>query len=263
MSRVRRKKIIFSVSTLVFVSVLITNPITLLAADIPDNALPGDIDRNEGLELPEPPGEIFMVPPLQDRPLGVDEGERLFVRSISLRSAVDRPEAGISLKEVRELVENLRFASQELNDELGSGFTKKELLHGAKLLRQLVDDPSQLDVSKEFLLESLVSEMRFKMRERWLTIGNLQQIADEVTRYYRSKGFILAQAYLPAQTVSDGNVVIQVIEGMIGKVIGQNNRRYFEALIMEPFLQSVGRPAYKLDVESALLQLSDYPGLAV
>jgi len=238
---------------------------TLNAADVPASAQPGAIDpgRETRPEFSYPATDVYMVPPLMDRPLGVDEGGRLFVKSILLRGAVDRPQAGISLKEVRELVERLRFMRQKLDAEVFSGFTDEELELGAKVLRQLVDDQGQIDTEKGFVIEQLVTDLRFKMQQRWLTIGQLQQIADEVTRYYRSKGFFLAQAYLPAQTVRDGEVVIQIMEGMIGNVIVQNNQYYSEELIKEPFANSIGQPAYKDSVESGLLQLSDYPGLAV
>ncbi|MCW9015041.1 MAG: hypothetical protein OQL06_14820 [Gammaproteobacteria bacterium] len=235
------------------------------AADLPASALPGAVDpgRESRPEFTEPPAEVFMVPPLISRPLGVDEGERLFVKSIVLRGAIDRPEAGIRLQEVRELVEGLRFKSQKLDSEVTSGFTKEELEYGAEFLRKLIDDPEKFEISKEFIVEQLVSDLRFKMKERWLTIGHLQRIADEVSLYYRRKGFILAQVYLPAQEVRDGEVVLQIMEGIIGNITVENNRRYSEALIKEPFVESMGQPAYKNSIESSLLQLSDYPGLSV
>ncbi len=151
---------------------------------------------------------------------------------------------------------------QKLDSEVSVGFTEDELQLGAKLLRRLVNDGEQ-EAAGDNALNQLVSDLRFKMQERWLTIGHLQQIADEVTRYYRSKGYMLAQAYLPAQTVSGGEVVIQVMEGIIDDVLVQNNERYGETLIREPFTDIIGQPAYKNRVESGLLQLSDYPGLSV
>ncbi|MFC1749716.1 ShlB/FhaC/HecB family hemolysin secretion/activation protein [Pseudomonadota bacterium] len=235
------------------------------AQDLPSSAQPGAFDpsrsNKSGLAMPTP--DIFMVPPEDDRPFGVNEGERLFVKSIVLRGANDRPEVGISLVDVRSLVEGLRFKRQKLDSEVSAGFTEEELEVGATLLRQLMSDSTDIDIDQGFVLEQMVSDLKFKMQERWLTIGHLQQIAEEVTKYYRQKGYILAQAYLPAQTVQDGQVVIQIMEGMIGDIIVQNNHRYGEGIIKEPFLEGIGKPADKQSVESGLLQLSDYPGLAV
>ena len=235
------------------------------AADLPVSAKPGVVDPSrESRRGYIPPSEDgFFVPPVVDRPLDADEGERLFVQSILLRGAIDRPQAGISLKEVRGLVEQMRFERQQLDDETVEGFTEDELAVGAQLLRELVDRSDRDSEEATEVIDELVSDIRFRMQARWLTIGHLQQIVDKVTNYYRSKGFILAQAYLPAQVVDDGEVVIQVMEGMISNIVVQGNNRYSEALIKEPFVADIGQPAYKRQIESGLLQLSDYPGLAV
>lgn len=259
------RALLFGVCSIAVVNPLIAVELPTRAQDLPASAQPGALDPSRagkaGMAMPTP--DIFMVPPEDDRPFGVDEGERLFVKSIILRGANDRPEAGITLKEVRDLVEGLRFKRQQLDSEVSAGFTEEELEVGANLLRQLMSESADIDVDQGFVLERMVTDLKFKMQERWLTIGHLQQIADEVTRYYREKGYILAQAYLPAQTVHDGQVVIQIMEGMIGEIIVQNNHRYSDDIIKEPFLEGIGKPAFKQEVESGLLQLSDYPGLAV
>jgi hemolysin activation/secretion protein len=44
-----------------------------------------------------------------------------------------------------------------------------------------------------------------------MTIGQMQEVANAVTQYYRNAGFILAQAFIPAQEVSANTVTIEVI----------------------------------------------------
>ena len=41
--------------------------------------------------------------------------------------------------------------------------------------------------------------------------------------YYKDKGFLLAQAFIPAQG-ENGNVLIEVIEGRLGNVLAQGNQ---------------------------------------
>jgi hemolysin activation/secretion protein len=50
------------------------------------------------------------------------------------------------------------------------------------------------------------------------TLAQLQSLADAVTRYYRQRGYFVAVAYVPRQTVEDGTVTIQVLEGKLDQV---------------------------------------------
>ena len=54
--------------------------------------------------------------------------------------------------------------------------------------------------------------------DRELDLAQLEQAAQAVTLYYRGKGFFLAQAYLPEQTVKGGVVEIAVLEGRLGEI---------------------------------------------
>ena len=46
----------------------------------------------------------------------------------------------------------------------------------------------------------------------------LNEAATKVRAFYRSRGYFLAQAYLPQQAIRNGKVEIAVIEGRIGQV---------------------------------------------
>lgn len=50
------------------------------------------------------------------------------------------------------------------------------------------------------------------------TLAQLQALADAVTRYYRQQGYFVAVAYVPRQTVDDGVVTIEVLEGKLDQV---------------------------------------------
>lgn len=51
-----------------------------------------------------------------------------------------------------------------------------------------------------------------------VTLATLNDIAAGIAARYRAAGFVLSQAVVPAQTIVDGMVVIQVIEGFIDAV---------------------------------------------
>ncbi len=114
-------------------------------------------------------------------------------------------------------------------------------------------------------LDEIRALLREKRAERpeGFTIGRLDELADVVTRYYRERGLILAQAVIPVQTVEAGVVKVKVIEGRIGRVLTEGNEMYSDATLSEPFEHLIGKPVTKAEIESALLQLTDFPGLSV
>lgn len=93
------------------------------------------------------------------------------------------------------------------------------------------------------------------------TIGQLQQVANTITRYYRKRGFILAQAFIPVQTVRNGIVRIRVLEGNLERVVPHGNKMYAGYVMAAPFQDLIGKPVEKSKIDSALLRLTDYPGL--
>jgi hemolysin activation/secretion protein len=210
--------------------------------------------------VPRPTPELLPIPPAVQRPLGVEEGGRLFVKKFDLVGVVDRPEQGIRAEQVAEFVEGLRRATQQLTGEGPDGFTPPERERLLKFMREAITSP---DAEVE-AYRALVEELRAAQRERrkGLTIGQLQEIANEVTRYYRKAGFILAQAFIPAQEVKDGIVKIEVVEGALGQVIAQDNERYSSELLARPFKKLIDAPVIGKQVETALSLLSDYPGLS-
>ncbi len=94
-----------------------------------------------------------------------------------------------------------------------------------------------------------------------MTIGELQELANRITDLYRERGFIVAHAFIPVQTVEDGIVTIQVLEGVLGRVLVEGNRKYDPDMIAQPFADMLGQPLISSDVESASVRMGDYPGL--
>ena len=97
-----------------------------------------------------------------------------------------------------------------------------------------------------------------------LTLAQLEELAARITAYYRSSGYPLARAIVPAQTIHDGVVTIEVIEADYGKVRLDNRSRVNDLLLEETLssLQS-GQAIEQKSMDRALLLLSDIPGVAV
>ncbi|MCC4619240.1 ShlB/FhaC/HecB family hemolysin secretion/activation protein [Xanthomonas cassavae CFBP 4642] len=97
-----------------------------------------------------------------------------------------------------------------------------------------------------------------------LRFDQLQAVADTVTQAYRSAGFIVSTAYLPAQTpAADRIVEIRVLEGRIGQITVQGAARYRGTALSAPLRQLQGRPLRKQDVDTALLYARDLPGVSL
>lgn len=97
-----------------------------------------------------------------------------------------------------------------------------------------------------------------------LGFDQLQSVADAITNRYRKAGFILATAFLPAQTVGGDHVVyIQVLEGKIGRIIVKGNKRYRAGVIAAPAEKLRGQALQNNAVVTALLYDRDLPGVSV
>ncbi|WP_235577669.1 ShlB/FhaC/HecB family hemolysin secretion/activation protein [Rhodanobacter sp. Root480] len=97
-----------------------------------------------------------------------------------------------------------------------------------------------------------------------LDFTQLQEVADKITARYRNAGFIVATAFLPAQTVGDDKLIeIKVLEGTIGKIIVKGTKRYRPGVIAAPAEKLRGKPLRKSAVDTALLYDRDLPGVSV
>lgn len=100
--------------------------------------------------------------------------------------------------------------------------------------------------------------------ERNLTLSQLNQAADMVTKYYRKKGYIISYAYIPPQIVSDSTITIAVVEGEIGEVEVEGLSDYKKEFILK-YLKPL-QSGIVLDtkiLERCLLLLNSYMDLKV
>ena len=114
-----------------------------------------------------------------------------------------------------------------------------------------------------------------------MTLEEIKGVADMVTAKYREKGFLIAYAYVPSQSIFDGavlrrggsgyravnafgTVMIRVIEGKVGTISVTGNN-YYRSSFIESYLENVRNdPSLKEEtLERALLLLNDYTFLSV
>jgi hemolysin activation/secretion protein len=117
------------------------------------------------------------------------------------------------------------------------------------------------------LSEEAIATLLRPYEGRELSFAQLQQVVLELTRLYRGEGYLLAQAYLPAQDIADGVVTIQVLEGRVAelRISPQGHLRAAMPRIAAMARQGAERDQVLVaaDLERALLLLNDQPGLRV
>ncbi len=98
--------------------------------------------------------------------------------------------------------------------------------------------------------------------EARMTVGHMVRVADEVTTFYRGKGYLVAKSFLPVQTIAEDAIVhLQVVEGKITEVTVENAKDYDPNILRKPSAGLIGTVPQRDTVESALLYTQDYPGV--
>ncbi|MFH0801558.1 MAG: ShlB/FhaC/HecB family hemolysin secretion/activation protein [bacterium] len=99
---------------------------------------------------------------------------------------------------------------------------------------------------------------------RELTLEDLKQAAQDIQKAYQAKGYFLAKVYIPAQTLKDGVVRFEVLEGKLGEVRVEGNTEYRTDFILKRFA-GVGKDgilSYDL-MQRSLLLLNEFSDMKV
>jgi len=109
-------------------------------------------------------------------------------------------------------------------------------------------------------LRALVADAEGKQ----LNLTQLGAVADRITDYYHNHHYPLARALIPAQTIEEGVVVIQVLEAKYGKVKLHNQSHVADSLLQSTLSPlKVGDVIEQTEMEHVLLLLSDVPKIEV
>ncbi len=134
---------------------------------------------------------------------------------------------------------------------------------------------NQLSTVKIFLLKKVVLDKPnvyspIPLYDMWrdmvgkkVSLADLNTIAVRVTKKYREDGYIFSRAVLPPQTVVDGVVHLQAVEGRIVKVILTGHYKDKNRLIRK-LADQIDKhgPANTHDIERYLLLINDLPGIS-
>jgi len=96
------------------------------------------------------------------------------------------------------------------------------------------------------------------------TLPELEALAQRITKYYRTKGYFVARAYIPAQEISSGTVRIRVVEGNYGKFHLKNKSLVRDDIVQGMLDDVLEQDIVSLDtLERVMLIINDTPGVRV
>jgi hypothetical protein len=97
-----------------------------------------------------------------------------------------------------------------------------------------------------------------------VTIGQLIEVADGVTKLYQARGYALAFAFITAQTFDDGVMRVTVVEGFVAQIKLPGNAGALDGRIRELAAQiSADRPLRRATFERYINLMGRLPGVKV
>ncbi|MEB3341615.1 ShlB/FhaC/HecB family hemolysin secretion/activation protein [Okeania sp.] len=143
---------------------------------------------------------------------------------------------------------------------------KKEELEKPPSPQPLPDEPAQqIPVQKILILGSTIltpEEINTLVRPlegRSVTLSELRQVADKITEIYLERGYITSRAFLPPQTITEGTVEIQVIEGILGEIQIEGTKRLRDSYIKSRIQLGGRKPLDTAKLENQLRLLRFNP----
>lgn len=203
------------------------------------------------------------IPPVSKRNPDPTKGPRIPVKEIKIQGVKTYPDLSISKVDLDKIVEKKRYDMMDEEFLQKSGYTIQELLELAEVLNNIDQTSSDGNYTDLPEIQKLIWLLKEQKKNRGLTLGEIEEIAETITTYYRQHGFFLAKAFLPSQDVHDGVVGLTVLEGVLGKVTVAGNDLYKSDMIVGLFDDLKNKAVLYENIEQKLYLLNDYPGLKV
>jgi hypothetical protein len=224
----------------------------------------GFFEMPEITELPQLERKSLLkdmdIPGVRDRDPDPNSGPRLNITKFKLEGIVEFPELGINRADIDSLIEEIRFDLMEEYKVQESGFTESEIEEVTKLLTEIEEETLDRHVT-ELEVQKLIWLVREQRSNRGVTLGQIETVADRITRFYRERGFILAKAYIPKQEVRDGIVTLTLLLGVLGEVEVVGNKLYEDEDLASIFDDWYAQPVTADVIEENLYLINDYPGV--
>jgi len=173
--------------------------------------------------------------------------------------AIDLPDAGQALRNTQISERTLSPAEKpQLTVEEQVPRLPSEVDNG----RKIRVDSIRITGQEIFVSAELAGLYQDKLHQD-LTLAELNQVTAKITQYFKDHGYLVAQAYLPAQEIDKGSVEIAVLVGQYGEIILKNKSSVSDAVVKQQ-IAGLRSGAYitNQDLERAVLLAGDLAGVA-
>ena len=155
-----------------------------------------------------------------------------------------------TIKVQRDVIERVVDQSPEI---------KKALLppEPKVLVKSFILNGVHLFSAKDF--EGILS----KYRNKDLGISDLENVANELTGFYRGKGYITSLVYAPAQEIANGEVEFQIIESRLGKITVENGKYYSKETVERKLTIKEGQILDYAKLEKDIKRINKQPDRVV
>lgn len=114
-------------------------------------------------------------------------------------------------------------------------------------------------VGSTVLAESEISPITQPLEGKTVTLAELNTAAQDITKLYLAKGYLTSRAIVSPQTITDGVVQIQIVEGSLESIDIEGNNRLNTGYIRSRIEQGVDEPLNTNDLEDQLQLLKADP----
>jgi len=114
-------------------------------------------------------------------------------------------------------------------------------------------------LQSRYLTPSRIAAITTPAIGRYLSIQELQSLADQITQTYLDGDYITTRAILPRQYIVEGNLQIQVIEGRLTDIIVEGNDRLRPEYIRRRIQRGASTPLNTTELENQLRLLRSNP----
>ncbi len=202
-------------------------------------------------------GDGFRIASLAERDPNPATSPRLDVRQVVLADPAVLDNLAVAPSELEEAMAARLAAIRTRNQAGRHGFTPAELEEVGRLLNALgAHDPGRVLTARDAAdLTALLADQKAR---RGVSVVELQEVAAAAQAYLRERGYFLAVAYLPAQTVASGRVRVAVLPGVLGdvRVAGAPDK------LGHRFRDLLGRPVTWREINTRLYALNQAPGFS-
>ncbi|HVL02101.1 MAG TPA: ShlB/FhaC/HecB family hemolysin secretion/activation protein [Dongiaceae bacterium] len=116
-------------------------------------------------------------------------------------------------------------------------------------------------ITQQFLNERL--NRSFRSGSAWMAIPDMHRMADELTLAYHEKGLTFNQVFVIPQEIKNNTLVLNVLAGRLSEINVARNQLYSAERIRQPFRHLLGQVVYEPDIQAAMLEANQMPGLRV